>query len=365
MNFADHDSKSESGSDGSRPDAIDRAADQTRVPGVLSRLSRIVFWVVTIFGSLITFPAAIHWMFAGWLCVAAFQLVRKRAAWPAVLTGCVLLTVKQPGWTLPLFGILGAGILFAGIAIIKKRKSHTEKRPGNEAVWLRSQWVWVFVLSLLTIRYSVSRWADADCGRLPVLSPATLPMNHGAPQPIVCLGDSLTSYGYPDVLRDRINIPIVDFGRDGFSTEDAIKNLLPEIEAIRPQTIVVELGGHDYKDGRSRAETKANLIGIIERSRAVGAEVVLVEIPRGFVTDPYAGLERELSAEYDLQLVSDSAIRKFIFWGPYFPPGSWVSEDSRLSEDGLHPNERGNELFADYVEDALVKLYGPTILKKH
>ncbi len=304
-------------------------------------------------------------MFAGWLLVATIQLIRKRAAWPAVLTGCVLLAAKQPGWTLPLFGILGAGILFTGITIIKKRKvRRPEKRTGNGVVSLRSQWVWVSVLSLLTIRYSVSRWTDADCGRLPFESPAVDPLGHEHSQPIVCLGDSLTDYGYPETLRERIRIPVADFGRDGFSTEDAIKKLLPEIESLQPLAVVVELGGHDFKDGRPRSETKASLVSIIERSIAVGAEVILVEIPRGFITDPYAGLERELSAEYDLQLIPDSVIRKFIFWGPYFPPGSWVGEDLQLSDDGLHPNDRGNEVFADYVEDALVKLYGPSILKR-
>ena len=89
--------------------------------------------------------------------------------------------------------------------------------------------------------------------------------------------------------------------------------------------------------------------------------MILVEIPRGFITDPYSGVERELAAKYDLQLIDDSLIRRFIFFGPIIPPGTWLNEDQRLSDDGLHPNDLGNRYFASVVRDALVAVFGNAI----
>ena len=124
---------------------------------------------------------------------------------------------------------------------------------------------------------------------------------------------------------------------------------------------MIELGGHDFLQGRSRAATKEKLQQMIAACREMGAEVVLVEIPRGFMTDPFAGLERELAAEHDLELVPDSAIRQLVLWSPISPPGMWIP-GSHLSDDGIHTNARGSTFVAQYVVDALVRVYGPQVL---
>ena len=41
----------------------------------------------------------------------------------------------------------------------------------------------------------------------------------------------------------------------------------------------------------------------------MGAGVALTEIPRGFMSDPFWGLEKEIAHEKDLELISDSGIR--------------------------------------------------------
>ena len=48
---------------------------------------------------------------------------------------------------------------------------------------------------------------------------------------------------------------------------------------------------------------------------------------------------------------------------PLLPPGIWVGKDFRLSEDGLHPNMKGNKLFADYARMALVRIFGDEVVK--
>lgn len=179
-------------------------------------------------------------------------------------------------------------------------------------------------------------------------------------QPVVCIGDSLTAFGYPKVLREMISIPVVDLSQDGITTDDALRRL-PEMIEASPQVVVIELGGHDFLRGKSRAATMANLEKIVDACRLIGAEVILVEIPRGFIYDAYGDMEREMARRQRLELVPDTAIRSLVLWGPYIPPGMWLRRKSRLSDDGLHPNARGNLLLATYVVDALTRIYGPEV----
>ncbi|HEX5444483.1 MAG TPA: GDSL-type esterase/lipase family protein, partial [Pirellulales bacterium] len=191
-------------------------------------------------------------------------------------------------------------------------------------------------------------------------------------RPIVCIGDSLTSFGraggYPEVLATMISAPVVNLGQPGITSAEALKQL-PALRAARPQAVVIELGGHDFlKDSsllktRSRAETKQNLVQFITAAQKLNAEVVIIEIPRAFFSDPFAGLERELARQFDLELVADTAIRELVLYSPYAPPGMWTG-GPYLSEDGLHPNTRGIELLARHVARALAHLYGPAVLSK-
>jgi hypothetical protein len=102
------------------------------------------------------------------------------------------------------------------------------------------------------------------------------------------------------------------------------------------------------------------LVRIIEACRNAGADVVLVEIPRGFIVDPFGGLECGLSRTYDLELIPDTAIRQLVLRSPTFPL-SRVLGATYLSDDGLHPNEAGARHLAAQVRDALLRMYGLSI----
>lgn len=183
-------------------------------------------------------------------------------------------------------------------------------------------------------------------------------------RPVVCLGDSLTQgllpdRGYPQPLQLMIRLPVINSGFSGISTSQGLGQI-SRVLGHNPQVVVIELGGHDFLKGRSRATTKANLETMISQCRAAGAEVVLMEIPRGFIFDPFASLEREIAYEQDVQLVADSAIRQLVLWSPIAPPGMWFP-DSQLSDDGIHSNPRGSKAMARYVAEALREMYGDSI----
>jgi lysophospholipase L1-like esterase len=185
-------------------------------------------------------------------------------------------------------------------------------------------------------------------------------------RPIVCLGDSLTAdmppaESYPTRLAPLVGPTVVNLGQPGISAQQALKQL-PELIALRPLAVVIELGGHDYLHGRPRSDTRADLERIMAAARSVGSEVLLIEVPRGFIVDPYRGLERELARRHDLELISDSAIRQCVLRSPAAPPGTWLGPPY-LSEDGLHPNSAGADLLAHDVAAALLRLFGPEVLR--
>jgi lysophospholipase L1-like esterase len=220
------------------------------------------------------------------------------------------------------------------------------------------RWCGVVLLWLVWASVAYEWHAAAHSSRAVELHPA---------RPIVCIGDSLTSGvrpygGYPDDLEKLLAVPVVNLGQPGITAEEALA-LLPRLRQAKPQAVVIELGGHDFLRGRDRAATKSDLEKVIGASREMGAEVVLMEIPRGFMVDPFAGLEREIAHERDLELVSDTAIRNLVLWSPHAPPGMWIGEPY-LSDDGLHPNANGNQHLAEQVARVLARLYGKEIRAK-
>ena len=280
-----------------------------------------------------------------WIAFSLIQFQMGKTVWVPLLACSVILLVKRPGFTVEL-----AVVEFALLMVVVLEWLRRDRSTGRN---LRRFSCYAAILVAGGCYFGFARHQSATVNR------TTQPDE----RPVVCLGDSLTAYGYPDSLTELISLPVKNFGIDGITTEDGIK-MLPEMLATNPQAVVLELGGHDFKDGKSRDATRKNLVTLIEAFQNQGAEVILVEIPHGFITDPYDGLERELTAEYDLQLISDSVIRSFILNSPIMPPGTWMSEDAHLSDDGLHPNQRGNQHFAKRVATALAAVFGDKVLNK-
>ena len=310
-----------------------RAARLTRIAGILFVGGAIAL-------SLLAFPSVFPWMIFAWLAAYGIHELRGRPS-PVVLLLCGgIVIIENPYWPANLVILVVLMVAIASFQIIGRRNPWLSapkvQRAGIASVLLAWGWfAWDYA-------------AAVRSSNAPRFDPS---------RPVVCLGDSLTAYGYPKELADRLHAPVVDLGVDGITTADALK-LLGRIRDARPQAVVVELGGHDFLKGRSRAATAENFEKIIKACRSAGAAVILMEIPRGFVRDPFGGLERELARHYDLDLISDTPIRNLILWSPYAPPGMWCDRQSLLSDDGLHPNQRGNAYLADRVGARLTRIFG-------
>jgi acyl-CoA thioesterase-1 len=325
-------------------------------PGIrrLAHWAKLLATVAAIIASLLTFPAAVPWMVAGWLAWHTVQVLRGRGGAAPVVVCAVVLLVKRVPWSWSLIALAVVATLLVGYSwwpLRRRRAESAETRKGGR----RGAVMWG-MLALLWLSWGVFTWdwsESASASRRPRLV---------VDRPVVCLGDSLTAAGYPALLAEKLSVPVADLSAEGNTTRDAIEQL-PRLRKLRPQVVVVEIGGNDYVQGASKEETRANLQRIIAACRDLGAEVLLVEMPRGFVTDPYGGLERELARRDDLQLLSDSTIRWFVLLSPFAPPSMWLGREWHLSDDGLHPNARGSEALAASVAGALEQMYGPGILR--
>lgn len=313
-------------------------------------VARILVLTLFVCGSLLTFPSGVPAMIAVWLVLYTVCAVRSGRSWLPLVGWIAIIAVKNLYWTPGLIALaltsVSAGLLpQAGRIWFARNLPHAEgvSPPRQDRrrvaipivvwlVWSGMAWDW---------------FQGTSSGHELIVDSS---------RPVVCLGDSLTSGvdpdgGYVAELRSLISIPAVDLSQPGISTMDAIKQL-PDMEQARPQIVVVELGGHDFLRGKTRAETKANLERIVDAAEGAGARAVLFEIPRGFIFDPYHGVERQIARERGLDLIADTAIRWLVLWSPDAPPGMWMSQ-GHLSEDGLHPNSLGNRLLAESVANVI------------
>lgn len=318
----------------------------------LRRTARTLAVCLAIAASLLTFPDAIPWMIAIWLLAYSIQAVRARRAWLVLLVCFAVLGAKWIFWTPGLR-------VFAGMAAVVLLMQFLAHRRQN-AVWSRR-------LSLLGLPVLWLAWGamlyDWQQGMHPERLGSLMP-----DRPVVCLGDSLTSFGpqggYPEYLADEIAIPVVNCGEPGITAERALRTSLPKALKSNPQVVVIELGEHEFLRGKSRELALENLERLIAACWEGNARVVLMEMPRGYMFDPYAGLERELARKHDLELIPDSVVRWLLLTSPTLPPGMWTLGPFLTEADGVHPNERGNRLLAQYVAASLERLYGPQIRRQ-
>ena len=323
--------------------AVDRSLTAS-----LGRISRTLLIGLVIAGSLLSFPSVLPWMLVIWLVWHTALVVRWRPAYLPLLA-CLLIMIAKLVPRTPI--MLMFALVLVLVALVRWRAARQDRLSRPSLRWMTL----VLWIAWSLVVYDWHRITNSS--RQIVLDPQ---------RPVVCLGDSLTQgmlpdRGYPDQLKEMIAVPVINSGFSGIATSQALGQLTRVLQH-NPQVVVIELGGHDFLKGHRRAATKRNLSQMIKQCRDAGAEVILMEIPRGFMFDPYASLEREIAHEQDVQLVPDSAIRQLVFWSPIAPPGMWFP-DAQLSDDGIHSNRRGSKAMAVYVRDALQRMYGDQILR--
>lgn len=176
---------------------------------------------------------------------------------------------------------------------------------------------------------------------------------------IVAFGDSITEgYETPasfvdyweEALRRKFPaapLRIINSGRCGDTTFDAVDRFRRDVAAHRPDLVSVQFGINDCFSTVYRSEFRENLQWIILRIREeTRAETVLVTsmLPRNENDQEslmrYYDVIRHYASEYKLPIVELDALWRRALRGER-------DFDSLVLPDGIHPSDQGHRLIAE------------------
>ena len=166
---------------------------------------------------------------------------------------------------------------------------------------------------------------------------------------IICFGDSLTEGvgagegdDYPSALSRQLALPVVNAGRRGDTTADALERLSDAVLSKNPRLVILLLGGNDFLRQRPRQETRTNLEKIVLRVQTQGAIVAIAGIKLGLFTDEYGEIFEQTAEKFGALYI------------PQVMKGSLGS--SSLKSDPIHPNGAGYRLIAERVGEKIKPL---------
>ncbi|MFO7763356.1 MAG: arylesterase [Wenzhouxiangellaceae bacterium] len=168
---------------------------------------------------------------------------------------------------------------------------------------------------------------------------------------IVILGDSLSdAYGMPREagwvhrLDERLGEghEVIDGAISGDTSAGAASRIDDLLAAHQPQVLIVILGGNDGLRGLPPSALERNLANVIERGRAAGAEVALMQIRLPPNLGPtyierFEAVYPELAERYGIELI------------PFFLEDLF-QEPGMLMDDGIHPTEAAQDEIVAFME---------------
>ena len=198
------------------------------------------------------------------------------------------------------------------------------QRFSARRTWLRIVGAWVLGLGLVLIALQNAVASDHT---------------------ILVLGDSLSAalgirpeQGWVALLGQRLQAQgygyqIVNASVSGETTSGGLERLPRALQLHQPGTVILELGANDGLRGLPVDETRENLAHMVRLSQAAGARVLLVgmRIPPNYgprYTEQFARMFPELANQYHLPLVP-------------FLLEKVALDPTRMQQDGMHPNARG------------------------
>lgn len=187
-------------------------------------------------------------------------------------------------------------------------------------------------------------------------TPAPQPVKPDSRPVIVAFGDSLSAghgapagESYPDYLQrilqqQHYNYRVVNLGISGNTTTDGVERL-PEVLALKPRIVILELGGNDGLRGVPVADTRANLETMIIGLQKAAIKVVLagMSLPPNYGPDyirSFQAVFQDLAHHYHLTLI------------PFLLQGiveKAQSDPGLIQADGIHPTAKGNRIVAGTV----------------
>jgi acyl-CoA thioesterase-1 len=176
---------------------------------------------------------------------------------------------------------------------------------------------------------------------------------------LVAFGDSLTAgfgvdrvYSYPAYLQSLLDSAgyryrVVNAGISGDTTAGGLTRL-PNVVAMKPAIVILELGGNDGLRGLTLKQTRENLETMIQGLQKAGAKVVLagITLPRNYGPDYIQSFEqnyKDLATKYKLPFL------------PFLLEGVALNAktENLMQADGIHARPEGNMIVAENVFQVL------------
>jgi len=170
---------------------------------------------------------------------------------------------------------------------------------------------------------------------------------------LVVFGDSLSAgfgleagLSFPDFLQKKLDAEkypwyVVNQGVSGDTTEGGVSRLDSAI-ALKPEIVVLELGGNDGLRGLPLEATRTNLDQMIVAFQKSGAKIVLagMTLPPNYGPDyihQFEKIYRDLAAEHKTVLI------------PFLLADIVTSDLRYIQKDGIHPTAAGCEIVSGTV----------------
>jgi len=220
-------------------------------------------------------------------------------------------------------------------------------------IWIRSRKWWS---TKIAVTSSIIIWPVSICLLLrpPIASVFTKSQAQIDPNTVlVCAGDSLTSGvkigtdkdTYVAHLRNRLGCRVVNAGFANDKVADLLDRLDNDVLSIKPDAVLLFIGGNDYLDGTPRRQFTEQLQTTASRIAETGAKLIVVEVPSSIVWNRYAGIYRKTAQRHRATLVPESRLR------------CWYSIEllfrdklkNPLTIDGIHLSPAGAKNVADWL----------------
>ncbi|HEV8146876.1 MAG TPA: arylesterase [Bryobacteraceae bacterium] len=211
-----------------------------------------------------------------------------------------------------------------------------------------------FALALLLCACSRSTEEVREVpAKAPSPAPPTAPAAPDSRHVLAVFGDSIaagfgveTGLGFPEFLQKKLDAEkypwrVVNLGISGDTTEGGVSRIDSAV-SLKPEIVILELGGNDGLRGLPPETTRKNLETMIVAFQKSGARVVLagMTLPPNYgapYIQQFEKMYRDLAATYKLTLIP-------------FLLQDLVTKDLRyMQSDGLHPTAAGHQIVADTV----------------
>ncbi|MGK5091065.1 arylesterase [Deltaproteobacteria bacterium TL4] len=180
---------------------------------------------------------------------------------------------------------------------------------------------------------------------------------------VIILGDSLTEgYGvekteaYPYLVQKQLDaqgykVNIINAGVSGSTSASALSRLRWFLK-VKPDILILALGGNDGLRGLNAAQMKQNLAQTIELALTKKMLILLagMQIPPNYGPEYVQAFKQvypELAQHYKIHLI------------PFLLEG--VGGIPELNQpDGIHPNAKGHQIMASLIVNNLIPLLSKT-----